>query len=184
MARKSAKAGTKDTGVKVSRSAAARNEGGSQPVAGAETEVLVRGRVASATIGNKKREPQIVQPDNQLARDGKTKVIRVKAIRVGEYGHKRRRVGEVFDIHTNPKAFKELPSWVIDLEDAEVGQDEGTRGIHSGGRQDDELMAEREERPVVGKKSKKIVDPTIVEDAIPLSEGGNERKPSANEKVV
>jgi hypothetical protein len=194
MAAKKASTAKKDAGVKRAPNrgrSPATNEGGSVPVAGPETEVVVRGRVASALFGGKKRAAQIVEPDSKLARDGDTDVIRVKAIRVGYYGHKLRKVGEVFDLHTNPKAFKEVPSWTIDLQDAEVGQDEGTRGLHSGGREDDRIREERLERTDTkkfkkGKGADKIVDPTIIEDALPLSEGGNEVRPSStgNEKVV
>ena len=112
-----------------------------------------------------------------------TSVKTVKAIRVGYYGHKRRRIGEVFEMRVGSG---ELPSWVIDLSDAEAGQDEGTRGLHSGGREDDRIRDEREERIGGVKKSRrtKIADPTIIEDALPLGEGGNERKPAGGDEHV
>jgi hypothetical protein len=117
----------------------------------------------------------------------------VKAVGEGFYNLKRRRIGEVFTMYTRGKG--DLPAWVIPIEDAEKGQDEGTRGLHSGGREDDRI---REERGVpsntgdrgagsTGEKVQKskarfpgvpnIVDPTIVDDSLPLGEGGNERRP-------
>lgn len=107
-----------------------------------------------------------------------TSVVQVKAVRVGYYGHKRRRIGEVFDMRVGSG---ELPSWVIDISDAEPGQDEGTRGLHSGGREDDRI---REERGVSKSKKTKIADPSIIEDSLPLSEGGNERKPAGGDEHV
>jgi hypothetical protein len=109
---------------------------------------------------------------------GRTSLKQVKAIRVGYYGHKRRRIGEVFDMRVGSGA---LPDWVIPLSEAEPGQDEGTRGLHSGGREDDRI---REERGVSKSKKTKIADPTIIDDALPLGEGGNERKPEGGDEHV
>lgn len=151
---------------------------------GETEEVIVRGRLATAGTA-KPKAPGVVQPEHELVTDGETELVRVKAIKVGEYGHKRRRIGEVFDMHVT-KDLKELPSWVIDLADAEPGQDEGSRGLHSGGREDERIREERQKNALKpkGPGAKNIIDPTIINDALPLSEGGNERKPAGGAEHV
>jgi hypothetical protein len=162
-----------------------------------EQEVVVRGTPLGTRSTGRATTPLIIDPDHPLVQKKGSgyRAVTVKAISSGYYGHKRRRVGEVFNAFVHSK-MQELPSWMIYLKDAEPAQDEGTRGLHTGGREDDRIKAEREER-VDSKKFKKAVvtdgaenidDYTIIEDAIPLGEGGNERKPSPagaqNEKVV
>ncbi len=146
-----------------------------------ETDVIVTGRPAEAERRPKRAQVVEITENKKRLLHG-TNVKQVKAIRVGYYGHKRRRIGEVFDMRVGSG---ELPSWVIDLSDAEPGQDEGTRGLHSGGREDDRIREERnEERGIKKSKKTKIVDPTIIEDALPLTEGGNERKPDGGDEHV
>jgi hypothetical protein len=180
MAAKKAKA---DAGVK-----RAPNRGTSTNVAvpaatsGGTEEVVVTGR-RLATAGTDKFVPMIVNPDSKHLESGDYEAVSVKALSLGIYGDKRRPAGEVFRVFVHKKA-KELPSWMEYLEDTEKGQDEGSRGLFSGGREDDRIREERKERTnekgfkkSVGKGSDKIEDPTIVEDALPLGEGGNARKP-------
>lgn len=188
---KSKTAGKKTTGKKTATTKRVGRTPSRAPAPATETlvtggtqEVVVQGR-PTATLKGRKRAPTVVQPDHKLAQEGDTETVLVKAVAVGEYGHKRRRIGEVFEMHVTGD-LKELPSWVIDLADADVGQDEGTRGLHSGGREDDRIRAERKENQlkIKGKGAKNIVDSTIVNDALPLGEGGNERKPASGDEHV
>lgn len=153
--------------------------------AGVQQDVVVTGRpMAPATASGKAKVVDVTGDEKKLKG---TSSIYVKAVREGYYGHKRRRIGEVFAMNVGKG---DLPEWVIALEDAEPGQDEGTRGIHSGGREDDRIREERAERTgkgfkkVVGKGSANITDPTIINDSVPLGEGGNERQPGPEAHVI
>lgn len=151
---------------------------------GGTEEVVVRGR-RLATAAPRASVKMVVDPDSKvLEKNGDDyEQVAVKALSLGIYGHKRRPAGEVFKIFIHKKA-KELPSWMEYLENTEKGQDEGSRGLYSGGREDDRIREERKERvnqkafkSSVGAGADKIDDPTIINDALPLTEGGNARKP-------
>ena len=171
--------------AKKAASKKAKDEKASVAVATGGTEqVVVTGR-RLATATTKAPTPLVVDPDSPLTDENEYSPVAVKATRSGVYGHKMRAVGEVFLMYVHDK-IKELPSWVIHLEDAEPGQDEGSRGIRSGGREDDELRLKREARrkkedkalrKSLGKGAENVVDPTIVNNTIPLTEGGNAAQP-------
>lgn len=105
-----------------------------------------------------------------------SRVVRVKARRMGYYGDKRRRIGEVFDMRLSGGTADQLPKWVVSLKKAKPAENEGSRGISTGNQMADEHMRQR--RGVrEGLTNRKIKDKTIIDDALPLGQGGNARKP-------
>lgn len=84
-----------------------------------------KAKTAPASSGAKKvkapKAAAVVQPDSEQANERETTVVRVRAKPTdakyaGEYGHKRRRPGDVFDMHLIDESSK-LPTWVERIEE-------------------------------------------------------------------
>lgn len=146
-------------------------------------EVVVRGRPL-ATATPRRQKPLVIDPDSPLVESKDYKPIAVKVIgaKGGYYGHKRRKLGEVIPRFFVHKDIEELPSWVEYLSEVEKGENEGTRGLHFGTREDDIIAEERAEKRSGMTKGLKggenVVDHTILEDSVPLTQNGNERRPA------